>query len=528
AFTVLAYGDDDPEGKFIDAEAAGGELVPIDGFNGCYIMASTAGDCVYIVDKDGSRLVDILFICVYNKTDFKSYLRVRYAYSNDFSGFAVLDSDFKAVISPNDYQKISCVFSNCLTGDKCDKNGSLIYECYEFITDKNEYVFNGLKDTSADSVYGVSNLAEERVAAAEETGLIPDTLKDIHFQWGAARYDWACLALQAVLLKADTDLYSYIVDNEITLDYDKYIDVVSPNVLLAEELGLIAPTEGRYFNPDKEITRQEAAYTLNRLCELFGVKTTPKKTAFDDDGNIADWAKESVYNVSGTRIDGTFVLPRIGENSFMPTDISYCYYLERGVMAVWRLYNSGNIDFSGYTSKFNITDIGCGLYAYQSTEGGWGVYGDNFAVEAFYELPCPIDNYSAFGGNFTLTSKYVYNSNGLLKGNDFVVFNDSGEIIKKLTYGMSDVKTEKPKGLEFHHISLVYVSGSNLVFRGYVDNDLTEHYDFIKRLVSEKIAGEDYDSIKPYGDTGFTAVEVSTGKSCILNPDGSFKEYTEE
>ncbi|MCD8214095.1 MAG: S-layer homology domain-containing protein [Clostridiales bacterium] len=529
-FSLFAYGEETKAG-FIDAEEAAGELVPIEGADGCYIKADTSGEAVYIVDKNGNCLTDYVFKCVYNSTDYGDYLRVRFLNTGDLSGFGVMDTGFNIVISPNNYQRISSTTGNCLTGDKCDSKGSLVSERYKLNYTSAGYVFSGLQeDISDNSFHGVSELAKERVTAARAAGFLPDTLKTRYFQWGTTKYDWASLTLEAVLLKADTDLYSYITANDITLDYDKYIDVVSPNVLLAEELGLIYPTEGRYFYPDDDITRQEAAYTLNRMCELFNIKTTPKKTVFDDDSDISDWAREAVYNVSGTRIDSTFILPQIGMNSFMPQDT--VYYLERAVMAVWRLYSSGSTDFSSYTSKFNITDIGCGLYAYENTEGKWGVYGDNFTVDAFYELPCPANSYSAFNGTFTLISKYLkylYNSSSQVTGNDFVVFNGRGEIIKSLTYTMKDIKADKPCGLEFHHVTLTSVSGSNLVFCGYTDSNEKEYAYFIKRLVSEKIAGEGFDNISVYADVGFKAVESSTGRECILNPDGSFKEYyTEE
>ncbi|MCD8239271.1 MAG: S-layer homology domain-containing protein [Clostridiales bacterium] len=539
AFSINAYADTGKTTeRYIDAEEAGSSKVPIEGLDGCYITADPTGSYVNIVNAYGSKLTNTAFKCVYNKADYGSYLKVRYYKTNDLSGFTVLNKDLEEIIPQSHYHQISAEAvkgSDYFVCDKRDENGTLTADYYWL---GYNFEFEGLKEIySADGeLTQVSRYAKERIAAAQESGLIPDNMKYNYFSDEITRYDMACLALDVVLDKYNTNIYSYITENNISLNYGKYLDVVSPNILLAEEMGLIKPSDSKYFKPNEAITRQEAAYILNRLCEIFEVETTPKETLFEDDGDIADWAREAVYNVSGTRTDDTYILAQAPANSFMPNETDYS--LERAVMAVWRIANWDIIDFSEYETNFRNIDIGCGLYACQNSDGKWGVYGNGFSVDAFYELPCNSDRYYAFDGYFTLALYDIFclqpeNSGTSRTDNTYFVFNGDGELIKTLTYGIEDIQSEKPCGCVFVEVIPVIASGSNIIFDGMTEEDKsssqTSYYTaFIKRLVSEKIAGEEYTVIRPYENIGFTATEKSTGKKCVLNADGSFKEYIEE
>ncbi|MCD8239780.1 MAG: hypothetical protein LUC92_10705 [Clostridiales bacterium] len=524
AFSVFAYGNE--EHRFIDAEETEGKLIPIDEMEDRYITADSSGDCVYIVNKYMQKLSDSAFKCVYNLREDYYYIIVRYADTDDLTGFAVLDKDMNEVIPPNNYFRIytdSVNSKNCFVCDRCDENGNLTADYYLL---DDHYNLKGLDESLCVEIFSRSadDCAEDRVEAAVQAGLVPEPLKCEWVKSSADKYDFASLAVNAVMLKKNTNIYDYIKDNNITLDYDKYLDVASPYVLLAEKMDILPPSEDdKYFYTEKSVTRQEAAYILNSLCNIFGIKTTPKETLFADDGEIADWAREAVYNVSGTPVDDTYILAQIGLDRFMPDNTHYSYDFETAIMAVWRLYGFDTIDFESFPSKYNETYIGSGLYVYQGTEGRWGVYGDDVNIEPFYELPCgSTTNYVAFDDVFTLileNSYLVCQDNSVT----YYIFK-RGELIKTFIYSSDDVKEDKPCGYAFDSPLAMSVSGSNVVYMDFV-HETSEYVYFIKRLVSEKIAGEGYSKMTPYGDGEFSAVETSTGKRCILNPDGSFKEY---
>lgn len=66
--------------------------------------------------------------------------------------------------------------------------------------------------------------------------------------------------------------------------YAKYVD-------WAREEGIVFGTGDNYFNPDKGVTREEAATIIQRLMQYDG----SSDQQFVDDGQISDYAKESVY-----------------------------------------------------------------------------------------------------------------------------------------------------------------------------------------------------------------------------------------
>ncbi len=176
--------------------------------------------------------------------------------------------------------------------------------------------------------------------------------------------------------------------------------------------------------------------------------------------------------------------------------------------------------------------IGKGITVYRNSEGKWGAYGDNFYLEADYYLPCTIDKYYAYDGVFVLmNSKYPILGHSPNGRNTFYIFNSSGEMIKSVVYCLDEVWEEKPCGETFSAVYIGGVVGSSIKLSGMIEGN--EHTsipltDYIKRLYSEEVAGESYYAIQPYKGVGFKAIEKETDKKCILNVDGSFKEYIEE
>ncbi|MCD7855452.1 MAG: hypothetical protein LUG66_07555 [Clostridiales bacterium] len=182
--------------------------------------------------------------------------------------------------------------------------------------------------------------------------------------------------------------------------------------------------------------------------------------------------------------------------------------------------------------KIREYDIGDGITIFQNSDKKWGACGNGFYIEAEYYLPCMLDNYYEYDGVFTLAlsaDQAISAEYPEQASQTYFVFNNKGELIKTLTYTAADFQAEKPCGCTFSFITSTGAIGSNIIFGGmpaYYETSILTQY--IKRLYSENIAGEGYYGIRPYAGVGFTAVENETDKKCILNPDGSFKEYIEE
>ncbi len=509
---------------------------------GYYITADPSGDYVYITNKYGKKIIDDKFKCVYNVYDSGS-LRVRYYGANDFSGFAVLNSDFDVIMPMGGYYYLSLstdrfYIDSCnrkrYIGVKRDSEGVIQAANFDGfgnlrITSGNSPLRIGYDDYVKDT--NIYTFAE--IKKINEAGLLPNTLSYKDFMEAVTKGDLISLAVEAILKKEGTDIFTYIKENNISVDYDKYLDIVFPDVLVAEALELVKPAEGKYFNPDKTLTRQEAAYTINRLCEIFEVSLTPYSKTFEDDMEISPEIKEAVYNLSGTPILSSYIMaPYVLDNLFKPDND---YPLEQAAIAVWRISNFESIQESGKLGVYNKKTIGGGLYAFQNTDGRWGVWreSDNkIIVEPLY-LPAvsmernyyvnydhtAIDEAYASNGTFVLTDKNNDSSNS--RDNTYYIFNTDGELIKTIHYGTDEIKKDLGDNDSRSAYYVNYASGSNLVFDK-ADSEQT----FIKRLVSE-IAVTDFSKIMPCGDGEFKAMENSTGKRCILNPDGTLKNYTE-
>ncbi|MCD8238794.1 MAG: hypothetical protein LUC92_05620 [Clostridiales bacterium] len=510
---------------------------------GYYITADPSGNYVYITDQNGNKLVDDKFKCVYNVYDTGS-LKVRYYGANDFSGFAALDSDLEVEVPMGDYYYLSVNTDHFYTSNQKRRRCIGVKRGTDGIIQVSYYTEYGDFKTALGSpslyIYNddynqdCSNYALADVLSANEAGVLPLSLSYKDFMLPVTKGDLISLAVEAILKKEGTDIFTYIKENNINVDYDKYLDIASPDVLVAEALDLVVPSEGKYFYPDKALARWEAAYTLNRLCEIYEIPLTPYSQTFEDDREISYEVKEAVYNISGTPVLNSYIMtPYILENMFKPDKE---YLLEQAIIAVWRISNYESIQESGELGIYNKKTIGGGLYAFQNSDGRWGVWrqsDEKVIVEPLY-LPVVSmyrhpDNISYYfytiyesyvsNGTFVLTDKNNDSSNS--RDNTYYVFNTDGELLKAIHYGTDEIRKDLGDNDSESAYYVNYASGSNLVFT-------KENTDvrFIKRLVSE-IAVTDFSKIMPCGEGEFTAVENSTGKRCILNPDGTLKNYTE-
>ena len=96
--------------------------------------------------------------------------------------------------------------------------------------------------------------------------------------------------------------------------------------------GVINGKSATTFDPQGQITRQEAATILYRLCNALGYKL-PKGNAdnFADSTKIAPWAKDAVAAVSAAGI-----MNGVGNNNFAPTAVYSC---EQSALTLLRTYN---------------------------------------------------------------------------------------------------------------------------------------------------------------------------------------------
>lgn len=97
-------------------------------------------------------------------------------------------------------------------------------------------------------------------------------------------------------------------------------------------MGVLSGRSATTFHADGQITRQEAAVMLCRLCTELGYQF-PENVGhtFNDEDQIADWAKESVEAVSAAGI-----MSGIGNNEFGPQQV---YTYEQSALTMVRIYD---------------------------------------------------------------------------------------------------------------------------------------------------------------------------------------------
>jgi len=148
--------------------------------------------------------------------------------------------------------------------------------------------------------------AIKELEAANNTGLIPETLENKDFTEKITRLDFAAIAVK---------LYERLSGNiAIEAENNPFKDTDDSYVLKAYSLGITLGTSEDTFSSDSNIKREEMATMIRRAISKAGINTSidvdnvPK---FDDDNEISEWSKISVYYLSSKGI-----VKGVGDNTF--------------------------------------------------------------------------------------------------------------------------------------------------------------------------------------------------------------------
>lgn len=105
---------------------------------------------------------------------------------------------------------------------------------------------------------------------------------------------------------------------------------------VAYNFGIVNGISQTAFNPEGNITRQEAAAMLMRVYKNYAeYQNADTEFMFIDDSDISEWAKEDVYNINALG-----VMQGVGENSFAPLE---GYTVEQAIATFLRLYESAPV-----------------------------------------------------------------------------------------------------------------------------------------------------------------------------------------
>ena len=164
-----------------------------------------------------------------------------------------------------------------------------------------------------------SSWAIDQVAEAVRLYLVPYNLQSNYTQT-ATRKEFCALAVE---------LYEKVTGGEIT-ERATFSDTTDINVQMMAGIGVINGVGDGKFDPDGELTREQAATILVRLADAMGQPLPEGTASFADNASIASWAIDAVGRAkAGGIMDGT------GNNTFSPQG---AYTREQSILTVMRLY----------------------------------------------------------------------------------------------------------------------------------------------------------------------------------------------
>lgn len=163
--------------------------------------------------------------------------------------------------------------------------------------------------------------AQAELNEAAALGLIPDCLQGADLTKDITRAEFAAVCVKVYESLSGTAAAPVAVN--------PFKDTSDPEVLKALNVGITVGTSDTTFSPDTKLNREQAATMLTRVYKKVALDgwtmgtdgsfndafralfTMPAK--FADDGNISDWAKDSVYFMNSKGI-----ILGIGDNKFGP------------------------------------------------------------------------------------------------------------------------------------------------------------------------------------------------------------------
>lgn len=150
--------------------------------------------------------------------------------------------------------------------------------------------YNG---TIPDEISYASDWARDHIRQAVSRGLIPLSLQGDYRQ-NITRAEFCVQAVTFLEVKTGEEIDAILAGKGLSADTSPFSDTNDRIVTAAYRLGIVAGMGDGTFNPDGEITREQAAVMLRNTAVAMGYSVTASKNSFPDRGKISSWASEAV------------------------------------------------------------------------------------------------------------------------------------------------------------------------------------------------------------------------------------------
>lgn len=154
---------------------------------------------------------------------------------------------------------------------------------------------------------------------------------------GIRRDEFCDFIVKFIEAKSGKDIQTYLNENNIEVNKNKFSDTSSYNVAVANALGIVSGRSENVFGLEI-IKRQEAAAMIAKLAKLFGA-SGGEAIQFSDTGKLAPWAKDGIAFTSALidKTNSNRVMNGVGNSKFAPYGV---YTKAQTMMTMIRLYNA--------------------------------------------------------------------------------------------------------------------------------------------------------------------------------------------
>jgi hypothetical protein len=168
-----------------------------------------------------------------------------------------------------------------------------------------------------------SSWATAEVSAAISKNLVP---LELQFDYAApiTRNDFCKTAVAFIEAAAGKTVEEILAKKNAEINRAAFADTTDENILRVNALGIVNGVEDGRFEPNRSITRQEAATMLTRIVTALELDRVDRDAGdyswFYDEDQIAGWAKENVNFISNCVVPDTrqAVMGGVGSGRFSP------------------------------------------------------------------------------------------------------------------------------------------------------------------------------------------------------------------
>ena len=166
---------------------------------------------------------------------------------------------------------------------------------------------------SDNTLVTASDWAHNGINSALQKGFVPEDLLG-GYQDIITRAEFCRMAVKYLEYATGKSINTVMAEKGVVLDLNVFKDTKDPAVLAAYALGITSGTGTGYFTPDGQISREQAATMLTKVCKVLGMNVdNPPAFGFADIGDASSWAVSSINFCAANGImSGT------GNNMFQP------------------------------------------------------------------------------------------------------------------------------------------------------------------------------------------------------------------